>query len=244
MRSRHRIRIKKNEFFRMEEEERAEEAFVDFAVRRGALRFGEYRLKSGRISPYFFDAGQFHTGHDLLQLGRAFAATIASSGIEFDVLFGPAYKGIPLVCAVAMAIASDGTPRRDVPYAFNRKVPKDYGEGGVLVGANVQGKRVLLVDDVITAGTAVAGAVATLRAAGATVVGVVVAFDRQERGAADGHSAAEEVRNEHGVAVAAITSLAQLEAHVLQASGYSASLRAAIRAYRARYGVRSILGPS
>lgn len=153
--------------------------FLDFTIAHHILRFGDFTLKSGRKSPYFFDAGLFNTGKMLAQLGRYYAATIESSGIEFDLLFGPAYKGIPLVTATAIALAEHY--QRDIPYSFNRKEIKDHGEGGVIVGAPLAG-RVLLIDDVITAGTAIEEAVQIIQAKQAQLVGVVIAFDRQERG--------------------------------------------------------------
>jgi len=205
--------------------------FLEFALARQVLRFGEFTLKSGRKSPYFFNAGLFNSGAALAAVGRSYAQTVMDSGIQFDMLFGPAYKGIPLAAVTAAALAEHHG--RDLPYCFNRKEAKDHGEGGNLVGAPLKG-RVLIVDDVITAGTAVREAVSIIRAAGATPVGLVIALDRQERGQ-DRLSAVREVEQEHGLQVAAIVRLAELRDWVATQSGLKASLEA-IDAYRLQYG--------
>ena len=207
--------------------------FLRLALAAGALRFGEFTLKSGRRSPYFFNAGRFDSGAALAALAACYADAVDAAGLEFDLLFGPAYKGIPLATALACEYARRG---RDLPLAFNRKEAKDHGEGGRLVGAPLDGRRVLLVDDVITAGTAVREALALLREAGASAAGIVVALDRQERlHEADGESAAAALRREHGLPVLAVAGLDDL----LAFAGQSAELvahRDALRAYRARYG--------
>ena len=154
--------------------------FIEFAINKQVLKFGEFTLKSGRKSPYFFNAGLFNTGRDLALLGRFYAQALVDSGIDYDLLFGPAYKGIPIATTTAVALADHHD--RDVPYCFNRKEAKDHGEGGVLVGAAVEGKKVWIIDDVITAGTAIREVVTILKNAGATIAGVLVALDRQERG--------------------------------------------------------------
>ncbi|HSC46489.1 MAG TPA: orotate phosphoribosyltransferase [Gammaproteobacteria bacterium] len=205
--------------------------FLDFALERQVLRFGEFTLKSGRKSPYFFNAGLFNSGAALAALGRFYAQAVVGSGIRFDLLFGPAYKGIPLATVTAAALAEHHG--RDLPYCFNRKEAKDHGEGGQLVGAPLKG-RVLIVDDVITAGTAVREAVAIIRAAGAEPVGLVIALDRQERGQG-AHSAVREVEEEHGLKVAAIVRLAELAAW-LEARGGMAAPLAAVKEYRRLYG--------
>ncbi|HWP94915.1 MAG TPA: orotate phosphoribosyltransferase [Gammaproteobacteria bacterium] len=206
--------------------------FIAFALERGVLRFGEFRLKSGRLSPYFFNAGLFNSGAALARLGRCYAQAIVESGLAFDMLFGPAYKGIPLATVTAAALAEHHG--RDVPYCFNRKEAKDHGEGGHLVGAPLAG-RVLIVDDVITAGTALRESVAIIRAAGARPVGVVIALDREERGAG-ALSAVQEARNELGLAVTSIIRLRDLLAW-LETSAAHAEALAAVRRYRAEYGV-------
>jgi orotate phosphoribosyltransferase len=205
--------------------------FLEFALARQVLRFGEFTLKSGRKSPYFFNAGLFNSGAALAAIGRSYAQAVVDSGIQFDMLFGPAYKGIPLATVTAAALAEQHG--RDLPYCFNRKEAKDHGEGGNLVGAPLQG-RVLIVDDVITAGTAVREAVSIIRAAGATPVGLVIALDRQERGQGT-LSAVREVEQEHGLQVAAIVRLAELRDWVATQSGLKTSLDA-IDAYRRQYG--------
>jgi len=205
--------------------------FLDFALARGVLRFGEFTLKSGRQSPYFFNAGLFNSGAALAALGRFYAQAVVDSGIGFDMLFGPAYKGIPLATVAAAALAEHHG--RDLPYCFNRKEAKDHGEGGALVGAPLKG-RVLIVDDVITAGTAVREAVAIIRAAGAIPAGLIIALDRQERG--QGRlSAVNEVEQEHGLKVAAIVRVAELAAWLEAQGGMQESL-AALYAYRKQYG--------
>ena len=204
--------------------------FVEFAVRSGVLRFGEFRTKAGRLSPYFFNAGLFYDGKALKQLAQFYAKAILGSGLPFDMLFGPAYKGIPLAAAVAIELARLG---RNVPYAYNRKETKDHGEGGNLVGAPLKG-RVLIVDDVITAGTAVREAVGIIKAAGAQAVGLVIALDRQERGQGK-LSAVAEVEQEHGLQVGAIVRLADLAEWLEKQGGMQAQL-AAVREYRREYG--------
>jgi len=205
--------------------------FLKLAIAQGALRFGEFTLKSGRVSPYFFNAGQFSGGAALASLGRFYARSITASGLGFDVLFGPAYKGIPLATATAIAFAEQG---RDVPCAFNRKEIKDHGEGGALMGAPLAG-RVLIIDDVITAGTAIRESVRIIDAAGAKSVGVAIALDRQERGQGE-LSAVQEVSQRYGLKVVAIASLADLLAFVGHRPEMAAT-RCAIESYRARYGV-------
>lgn len=206
--------------------------FLSFAIETEVLRFGEFTLKSGRRSPYFFNAGLFNTGSRLARLGRYYAAAIVNSGIEFDVLFGPAYKGIPLAAAAAIALADQHG--RDVPYCFNRKEAKDHGEGGNLVGAPLKG-RVLIIDDVITAGTAIRESLDIINAAGATAAGVVIALNRQERGKG-ARSAIQEVEQDLGIRVVSIAALDQLVEYLDAQPGRDAQV-AAIRAYRAEYGV-------
>ena len=206
-------------------------SFIDLCLELGVLRFGEFKLKSGRLSPYFFNAGLFNSGRALAELGRAYARAIQSSGIEFEVLFGPAYKGIPLVATSAVALADHHG--RSVPWAFNRKEAKDHGEGGNIVGASLRG-RVLIVDDVITAGTAIREATDIIRGAGAEPVGVVLALDRQERGQGS-LSAVQEVEQTLQLPVTSILRLADLIDYLRQ-SGDAAQL-AAIERYRGEYGV-------
>lgn len=206
--------------------------FLDFALSVGVLRFGEFTLKSGRRSPYFFNAGLFDTGGALARLGRYYAQTIVASGIGFDVLYGPAYKGIPLAAVTAAALCDQHG--RDVGYAFNRKEAKDHGEGGTVVGHRLEG-RVLVIDDVITAGTSVRESVDIIRAQGAKPAGVVIALDRQERGAGE-RSAVQEVRADFGMPVAAIVGLEHLVQYLAEKPDAAAQLEA-IRGYRARYGV-------
>lgn len=209
----------------------SKEAFLDFAIARGVLRFGEFQTKAGRLSPYFFNAGQFNDGESLKRLGEFYAKAILASGLAFDGLFGPAYKGIPLVASVAIALASLG---RNVPYSFNRKEAKAHGEGGNLVGAPPAG-RILIVDDVISAGTSVRESVQLIRAAGAEPCGVAIALDRQERGSGP-LSAVQEVRRDYGLPVISIITLDDLLAYLAKHAEL-ADMRAAIRAYRDRYGV-------
>lgn len=206
--------------------------FLSFAIETEVLRFGEFTLKSGRKSPYFFNAGLFNTGSRLARLGRYYAAAIVDSGIEFDVLFGPAYKGIPLAAAASIALADQHG--RDVPYCFNRKEAKDHGEGGNLVGAPLKG-RVLIIDDVITAGTAIRESLDIINAAGATAAGVVIALNRQERGKGE-RSAIQEVEQDLGIRVVSIAALENLVEYLEAQPGRDAQV-AAIRAYRADYGV-------
>lgn len=212
--------------------------FVQFSVESGVLRFGEFKTKAGRLSPYFFNAGLFDDGAKLGRLAQFYARRILASAIEFDMLFGPAYKGIPLAAAVAIELARAG---RNVPYAYNRKEAKDHGEGGHLVGAPVQG-RVLIIDDVMSAGTAARESIALIRAAGATPHAVAIALDRQEKATEDGrdvdHSAVQYVKNQLGLQVCAIARLEDLLAY-LQVQGTSelGEHYARVLAYRERYGV-------
>jgi orotate phosphoribosyltransferase len=209
--------------------------FIDLALSRDALRFGNFKLKSGRESPYFFNAGLFGDGASTATLGRCYAAAVQRSGVEFDMLFGPAYKGIPLVTSLAIAFAEHHG--RNIPYAFNRKEAKDHGEGGTVVGTPLRG-RVLVVDDVITAGTAVREALQLIRAAGAQPVAVASALDRQERGA--GHlSAVQEISREGLTCVSVVTLDELIETLSHPRDGQvriSAEQLTSLRAYRQRYG--------
>lgn len=207
--------------------------FLDFAIGRGVLCFGEFTLKSGRVSPYFFNAGLFDSGAALARLGRYFAAAIMDAGLAFDTLFGPAYKGIPLVATVAIALAEQHG--RDVPWCFNRKEAKDHGEGGTLIGAPLSG-RVLIVDDVISAGTSVRESVELIRGAGAAPCGVLIALDRMERGQGE-LSAVQEVRQAYGIPVVAVASLDDLLAYLGQRPELAQNLQAVIR-YRQQYGIK------
>ncbi len=207
-----------------------QQSFLDLALAKNALRFGEFTLKSGRVSPYFFNAGMIASGAALATLGRAYAQAALASGIEFDMLFGPAYKGISLATATSIALAD--AARRDVPVAFNRKEAKTHGEGGVVIGAPIQG-RVLIVDDVITAGTAIRESLALIAAHGATAAGILIALDRQERGQG-ALSAVQEVEREFGVPVVAIARLAELFA-LIDAHAELGVHRERMQAYRNAY---------
>jgi orotate phosphoribosyltransferase len=208
--------------------------FLHLALRADALRFGEFTLKSGRVSPYFFNAGRFDSGAALAELAACYADAADASGLDFDLLFGPAYKGIPLATALACEYARRG---RDLPLAFNRKEAKAHGEGGSLIGAPLAGRNVLIVDDVITAGTAIREALAIIRDAGGTPAGIVIALDRQERVREDAaESAAQAVANEYGIPVVAVAGLDDLLAFADQSTELSAH-RDALLAYRARYGL-------
>lgn len=209
-----------------------QQAFLDFAMQQGVLRFGEFTLKSGRKSPYFFNFGDFQTGAALSQLGRFYAQAIVDAELEFDMLFGPAYKGIPLVSVTALALYEQHG--LDYPYAFNRKEAKDHGEGGTIVGAALTGK-VLILDDLITAGTAIREAADIVAQNGAEVGGVCTCLDRQERGRGE-QSAVQEVQADFGVPVLSVAGLDELITF-MKASGQSGEVLAAIEAYRAEYGV-------
>ncbi|EON87217.1 orotate phosphoribosyltransferase [Plesiomonas shigelloides] len=210
--------------------------FIEFALRKQVLRFGEFTLKSGRKSPYFFNAGLFNTGRDLAQLGRFYAAALNESGVEFDLLFGPAYKGIPIATTTAVALADHYD--RDVPYCFNRKEAKNHGEGGNLVGSALQG-RVMLVDDVITAGTAIRESMEIIAANQASLAGVMIALNRMERGQGE-LSAIQEVERDYGCQVIAIITLNDLISYLEEQVASQPELAPhldAVRAYRAEYGV-------
>ena len=205
--------------------------FIELALEIGALRFGQFKLKSGRISPYFFNSGVFNTGYAVAKLGRYYASAARESGIEFDLLFGPAYKGIPLVTLTAAALAEHHG--LDLPFCFNRKEVKDHGEGGTTVGAPLAG-RVLIIDDVISAGTSVRESVELIRAAGATPCGVVISLDRMERGAGT-LSAAQEVESMFHLPVMSIASLDDLVSYLSQQGGMARELQM-VAGYRTQYG--------
>lgn len=209
--------------------------FLRLALQANALGFGEFTLKSGRISPYFFNAGRFDSGAALAALAGCYADALEAAGVGFDVVFGPAYKGIPLATALACEYARRG---RDLPLAFNRKEAKDHGEGGSLIGAPLQG-RVLILDDVISAGTSVRESVSLIREAGAEPAGVVIALDRMERGVSE-HSAVQEVRASFGLPVLAVATLEDLIAYLSGSPELLTNLEA-VRAYRDRYGVGAAL---
>ncbi|UJS23846.1 orotate phosphoribosyltransferase [Thiothrix winogradskyi] len=206
--------------------------FLDFAIGQGVLRFGEFTLKSGRISPYFFNAGLFQTGSAISRLGKFYAQAIVDSGLAFDMLFGPAYKGIPLAAATAIALYE--YHGKDYPYAFNRKEAKDHGEGGTIVGAPLQG-RVLVIDDVMTAGTAIREAADIVAAQGASLAGVAISLDRQERGKGE-QSAVQEVEALYGIKVISIVGLQEVISHV-GSSLHDAALLEKVQAYRREFGV-------
>lgn len=206
--------------------------FIRFAIERGVLRFGEFTLKSGRTSPYFFNAGLFNSGSALAQLGRFYASAVIESGLDFDVIFGPAYKGIPLGAATAIALAEQH--QRDLPWCFNRKEAKDHGEGGTLVGATLTG-RVLIVDDVITAGTAIREVMQIIRAQNAEAAGVLIALNRQERGQGE-LSAIQEVERDYRMPVISIVSLEQVLEYLADDVQLKQHLPA-VQAYREQYGI-------
>jgi len=206
--------------------------FIEFAIQRNVLRFGEFTLKSGRISPYFFNAGLFNTGGDLAKLGRYYAAALQATNVDFDVLFGPAYKGIPIATTTAVALSNDYN--LDVPYCFNRKEAKTHGEGGSLVGSPLEG-RIMLVDDVITAGTAIRESMQLIEQHNASLAGVLIALDRQERGQGE-LSAIQEVERDFNTQVISIVTLADVVAY-LSANETNADAVATINQYREKYGI-------
>jgi orotate phosphoribosyltransferase len=206
--------------------------FIELCAQLGVLRFGSFTLKSGRESPYFFNAGLFNTGAAIAAVGRAYASALANSELQFDMLFGPAYKGIPLVTITAAALAE--RHQRSVPFAFNRKEAKDHGEGGRIVGSPLTG-RVLIVDDVITAGTAIRESIEIIRTSGATPAGVLLALDRQERASGSDFSALQEVRSYYQIPVLAVINLSDLMHHVSR-TGQAGEL-SSMRQYRERYGL-------
>ena len=207
--------------------------FIRFAVAQNVLRFGEFQTKAGRLSPYFFNSGLFQDGAALRELCQFYAQAILASGVEFDMLFGPAYKGIPLVAGTSIALSEQG---RNVPYCFNRKEAKDHGEGGNTVGAKLQGK-VLIIDDVISAGTSVRESIELIRAAGAEPCGVVIALDRMERGQGE-LSAVQEVRRNYGIPVVSIAGMDDLLGY-LQGEPEMVQNLSAVQSYRDRYGVKN-----
>ena len=206
--------------------------FIEFAIEKQVLKFGEFTLKSGRISPYFFNAGLFNTGRDLARLGRFYAAALQDAGIDYDLLFGPAYKGIPIATTTAVALSNDYD--LDVPYCFNRKEAKTHGEGGSLVGSELAGK-IMLVDDVITAGTAIRESMDIIQAHNAELAGVLIALDRQEKGKAE-LSAIQEVERDYDATVIAIVQLSDVVNYLKDKPEMQTHLKA-VNAYRETYGV-------
>jgi len=207
--------------------------FFDFAIDNQVLRFGEFTLKSGRLSPYFFNSGLFNNGAAIAALGRYYASAIVASGLDFDMLYGPAYKGIPL--AIATVIALNDQHDRNVPYAFNRKEAKDHGEGGIIVGTPLNG-RVLVIDDVISAGTSVRESADIIKQANAELAGVVIALDRQEKGKGD-TSAIQEVERDYSIQVISIANLEDLKTYLAEKDGMD-DFRSRIDAYQQQYGIR------
>lgn len=206
--------------------------FIEFALGKGVLKFGEFTLKSGRTSPYFFNAGLFNTGADLARLGRYYSAALEDSGIAYDVLFGPAYKGIPIASATVVSLYEHY--QKDVPYCFNRKEKKDHGEGGSLVGSPLNG-RIMLVDDVITAGTAIRESMDIVEANGASLAGVLIALDRQEKGRGE-LSAIQEVERDYNAPVIAIVTLGDIIEYLSERPG-NEDMLAKMREYRESYGI-------
>lgn len=209
--------------------------FIQFALAKEVLRFGEFTLKSGRLSPYFFNSGLFNDGESLAKLGEFYAQSIIDSGIEFDMLFGPAYKGIPLASAASVALFKQHG--RSVPYACDRKEAKDHGEGGITFGAPLEGK-VMIIDDVISAGTSVNHSIDIIRAAGAEPAAVIVALDRQERGYEGDFSAIQEVERKQGIKVISINNLDDIMTFIESDSEHNQHLDA-VKSYRAEYGVKA-----
>jgi len=213
--------------------EKYQQEFIRFAIEIGVLKFGEFTLKSGRKSPYFFNSGLFNTGRSLAQLGSFYAQALNNSNVQFDMIYGPAYKGIPLASALAIALSNEY--KRDVPYAFNRKEVKDHGEGGIIVGSPLQGK-VLIIDDVISAGTSVRESIDIITAQGAQPAAVVIALDRQEMGKSD-KTAIQEVESEFGIPVVSITCLGHLINYLEQEQQSDLQQYVtAIKEYREKYG--------
>lgn len=206
--------------------------FIEFALERGVLKFGEFTLKSGRVSPYFFNAGLFNTGKDLARLGRFYAAALMDSGVDYDLLFGPAYKGIPIASATALQLCEQHDI--DMPYCFNRKEKKAHGEGGSLVGSELKGK-VMLVDDVITAGTAIRESMDIINDAGAELAGVLIALDRQEKGKGE-LSAIQEIERDYGATMISIVTLGDLIGYLTE-KGEMGDTLASVTAYREKYGI-------
>ncbi|MGB0835125.1 MAG: orotate phosphoribosyltransferase [Psychrobium sp.] len=206
--------------------------FIEFALERGVLKFGEFTLKSGRVSPYFFNAGLFNTGKDLARLGRFYAAALMDSGVDYDLLFGPAYKGIPIASATALQLCEQHDI--DMPYCFNRKEKKAHGEGGSLVGSELKGK-VMLVDDVITAGTAIRESMDIINDAGAELAGVLIALDRQEKGKGE-LSAIQEIERDYGATMISIVTLGDLIGYLTEKGEMGGTL-ASVTAYREKYGI-------
>ncbi|KAI7833104.1 orotate phosphoribosyltransferase [Kickxella alabastrina] len=217
--------------------EQYQREFIEFAIANNVLTFGEFTLKSGRISPYFFNAGKFNSGSSLAKLGKYYAAAItARKDIHYDVIFGPAYKGIPLSAATVIALAT-GDAQLDVPYSFNRKEKKDHGEGGSIVGAALKGD-ILIVDDVITAGTAIRESMDIIQKEGARLAGVVVAIDRQERGRESEFSAIQEIESEYGTPIIAVVNLDSIVEYLAEQGGEQAPMLKAMEEYRSKYGAK------
>ena len=213
--------------------ENYQKEFLSFAIETGVLRFGEFKLKSGRLSPYFFNSGLFNTGASLAKLGNFYAQSLMASNVEFDLVYGPAYKGIPLASALSISLATEFG--RDLPYSFNRKEAKKHGEGGVIVGAPLQGKKVLIIDDVISAGTSVRESMKIIKDNDAEAAGVIIALDRQELGKGD-TTAIQEVEKEFNIPVVSIVCLGDL-INYLESEDGSEEQITAIKAYRDKYGV-------